>query len=168
VFTLGPSLQLGTSGDLTWVGDPATGVITLYDTTGAVAAEVQFPLPSRAFDEQALEQARAEALERIGNAPPEWQQASIEELYAPELRPVTAPRFAKFTAGPGGEMWIECYSEIHTAERCAVVLDRRGDYIGRTTIPEGFVLHAVDRDRLIGVRQNADGVERIVIHELRR
>jgi len=167
-YTLGPSLQLATSGGLTWVGDPATGMISLFDTTGAVAAQAEHPLPARAYDEQALEQVRAEDLEQIKDDAPEWQTASIEALYARELRPAAAPRFAKFTAGPDGEMWIECYSEIRTAAHCAVTLDRTGNYIGRTTIPEGFVLHAVDRDRLIGVQIDPNGIQQIVIYELRR
>jgi hypothetical protein len=167
-YTLGPSLQLATSGGLTWVGDPATGTISLFDTTGAVAAQVEHPLPARALDEKALEQVRVEKLEQIGDDAPEWQRASIEALYARELRPATAPRFGKFTAGPDGEMWIECYSEIRTAEHCAVTLDRTRNYIGRTTIPEGFVLHAVDRDRVIGLQTAANGIQHIVIHELRR
>jgi hypothetical protein len=165
VYTLGPSLVLGgTSDDRVWIGDGGTGTIGVYDTTGSQVMEFEFPVPPRPFDEDALGQAREAALARLE----EPGRSSAAALYSEQLRPATAPRFTGFTAGPDGEMWVWPYSELRDAAQQAVVLDRNGNEIARATIPAGLGLSAVSRDLIAGVRRDADGVERIEIHRLRR
>jgi hypothetical protein len=167
--TLCPSLVLGgTSDDRVWIGDAGTGTIAVYDTTGSRVMEFMFPVPSRSFDDAALREAREAALARVEDPDRTGWRASIEAMYSAELRPPTAPRFTGFTAGPDGEVWVRLYSELPDAAQQAVVLDRNGKDIARATIPAGLRLSAVSRDRIVGVRRDADGVEQISIHRLRR
>jgi hypothetical protein len=65
-------------------------------------------------------------------------------------------------------VWVRLYSELPEAPEQAIVLDRNGEAIARATIPAGLRLSAVSRDRIVGVRRDADGVERIAVHRLRR
>jgi hypothetical protein len=167
-YTLGASLAIGASGDRAWLGDTGTGMIVAIDRDGAVVMRTEFPIPPRPFDEATLEQARNAALEAVPDPDIVGARARIDELYSEELRPATAPRFTRFTAGPDGEMWVECFEEIVSAEHCAVVIDQSGREIARATIPPGLDLRAVDRDRIIGIQLDQDGVEQIAIHRLVR
>jgi hypothetical protein len=167
-YTLGASLVTGASGGRIWLGDTDTGVITIFDDAGSVVSQFELPQPPRAFDEAALEDARTAALARVGDPDVAGERSRINTLYSSGLRPTAAPRFTRFTAGPDGEMWVECFTEIDGAEHCAVVLDPAGHEIGRATIPAGLDLRAVDHDRVIGVITDANGVERVAIHSLDR
>jgi hypothetical protein len=168
-YTLGPSLVVGgTSDDRVWIGDGGTGRIGVYDTTGSKVIEFVFPIPARPFDEAALERAREAALARVEDPDRTGWRTSIEVLYSAALRPATVPRFTSFTAGPDGNMWVRLYSELPDAARKAIVLDRNGKAIARATIPAGLGLSAVSRDRIAGVRRDADGVPRIEAHRLQR
>jgi len=168
LYTLGPSLVVGTSGRRVWIGDTGTGIIKVFSSDGSPVMQMQFPLPPRTLDEAALQRARAAALARVTDPDIAGERARINALYSLELRPAMAPRFTRFTAGVDNEMWVECFSEMQTAEHCAVVLDPAGRLVGGATIPAGLELRAVDRDRIVGVHTDADGVQRIVMHRLTR
>jgi len=60
------------------------------------------------------------------------------------------------------------FFEMQTAAHCAVVFDPAGRLIARATLPADLELHAVDRDRIVGVQTDADGVQRIAMHRLTR
>lgn len=167
-YVLGPSLVLAASDGRLWIGDSGTGEISVFDSSGARILQTHSPIAARRFDDAALGAARDAALSGIRRPDRVGTQARIEMLYSPDLRPTHAPAFTRFAAGPNGEMWIECFSETVMGEHCAVVLDGSGREIGRTVIPAGLMIHAVSHDRVVGVRTDTDGVERIVIHELRR
>lgn len=167
-YVLGPSLVLAASGGRLWIGDSGTGEISVFDSSGARVLQTRFPIGARRFDNTAIDAARDAALSSIRRPDGVGAQARIDVLYSPDLRPSHAPLFTRFAAGPNGEMWIECFSERLTGEHCAVVLDGAGREIGRAVIPAGLVIHAVGHDRVVGVRTDTDGVERIVIHGLRR
>lgn len=167
-YRLGPSLVLGASSTDVWIGDSGAGTITIFDASGSLRTEVQFPVPPRPFDEAALSEARRAELAAVPESDRFGRRARIEVLYSSSTTPPTAPRFTRFVAGPDGEMWIELFVEVPGAERGAVVLDREGRAIGRATIPSGVVLHDVTRDRVIGVRRDSLDVERVVVHRLVR
>jgi hypothetical protein len=167
--TLFPSLvAAGTSDNRLWIGNAGTGTIAVYDTAGSQIMEFMFPVPPRSFDEGALHEAREAALARVADPDRTGSRASVEAMYSPELRPPTAPRFVGFTAAPEGEVWVRLYSELPDAAQQAVVIDRNGQDIARVTIPAGLRLSAVSRDRIVGVQRDADGVERVSVHRLRR
>lgn len=168
-YTLGPSLVVGSAADdRVWIGDGETGIIGVYDTMGSKMTEFEFPIPARRFDEAALERAQQAALARLEEPDRFGGRAMVEGLYSEKLRPATAPRFAAFTAGPDGEMWVRLFSAEPDAEHRFAVLDRNGKLVARVALPAGLGLSAVGRDRVAGVRRNADGVQRIEIHRLRR
>ena len=169
-YTLGPSAGVRSSGQRIWIGDTGTGLLKILDGGGSLVTQVEFPLPPRPFDEAALETARAAELARAGTSgvAQEYAKRMLSALYSPELLPATAPRFGRMTAGPDGEMWVECFSEIPTAAHCGVVFDPAGRAIAQATIPAGLELQAVDMTRLIGVRTDSLGVQRIAAYRLRR
>jgi len=167
-YALGPALVIGASRGSVRFGDTGSGLVTVYDSTGAAALQFDVPLPARAFDEAALLDAKARALARVGGEDVGGTRSRITTLYSSELLPATAPRFTRMTTGIDGEMWVECFSEIENASHCAVVLDRTGREIGRVTIPADLTLQAVDRDRVIGVSTDAEGVERVAVYSLER
>ena len=167
-YSLGPALVQGASDGRVWLGDTGTGIIGVYDVNGMLVSQFEFPMPSRAFDEAALEAKRIAALSSVPVPDETGMRSRISTLYSSELRPATAPRFSNLTTGPDGEMWVECFSETNTDEHCVVVLNHVGLEIGRTTVPVGLTLQAVDRDRIIGIVRDANGVERVAIHQLKR
>jgi len=57
------------------------------------------------------------------------------------------------------------HADHGSAEHCAVVFDPQGRLTGRATIP-AVELRAVDRERVVGVQTDADGVQRIAMHRL--
>jgi len=168
-YTLGPSLVVGgTTDDRVWVGNGGTGLIGVYDAAGSKLREFEFPVPARPFDHAALERAQEAAMAKLEDPDRFGGRAMVEGLYAEKLRPATAPRFSAFTAGPDGEMWVRLYSEEAEVAHRAAVLDRDGSLIASATIPAGLGLSAVGRDRVAGVRRDADGVQRVEVHRLRR
>ncbi|HEX9692112.1 MAG TPA: 6-bladed beta-propeller [Gemmatimonadales bacterium] len=167
-YSLGPSLVVRTSGHKIWIGDSGTGDIGLWDPArGAQDTTVSFPQGPRGFDQPMLRRAMNEARTNTSLSDPA-APARIEELYSDRLLPATAPRFTRFTPGPDGEMWIECFSEIPTEEHCVFAFDERGRVSGDAMVPAGVQIEAVDADRIIGVRRRSYGMETVVVHRLIR
>ncbi len=167
-YRLGPALVTSASRGFVWFGDTGSGLVTVYDTSGTVAMQFDVPIVTRAWDEAALRDAQTRALAQVSGDDIVGARSRINTLYSSELRPPAPPRFTRMTTGLDGEMWVECFSEIQNAPHCAVVLDRTGREIGRVMIPADFTLQAVDRDRVIGVSTNEEGVERVAVYSLKR
>ncbi len=164
IFTLGPSLIMATSPGQLWIGDSGSGVIRRYDTLGMMTGEIPYPDPPRLFSDSALQAAKELATAELGSVGPDL----VDQMYSDRLRPSVAPLFSRMRAGPNGELWVESYMELDGEEHQALVFDRHGRLVARTWIPKGLAVRDVSHDRVLGTQTNHDGIERVVVHSLRR
>jgi hypothetical protein len=152
------------SGDRLWVGDSETGIVEQFNSLGGKVGEFVVPIAQRPLDTLAIRRQRMSMLNDAMN----WNdRARIDASYSIPL-PGMAPRFTRFLPGPGGEMWVELYAEDRAAARTFLVLDRGGRAIGRVAIPSQVQAFEMGSDYVLGVRRDADGLERVVRHALTR
>lgn len=162
---LGPSIVLGVDGGQLWIGDSGTGRLLRVGVDGALGDAIHAPFAPRGFDERALQVSRDRELAEAPNAD---ARSRIESAYAQSVRPATVPRFTKLLAGPGNELWIHGFVEDARSPRPVIVLGSAGAPVARVELPGGLTVWEVGRDYVVGVSRDADGVETVVVHRLRR
>lgn len=140
---------------------------TLWSRDGGRIRGFELPdqAPGPVESREALTRARAErgretdfsgvpALDSIPRVSKLLWDPSAGRFWAKVFDPETdSPWVSGWLRRPGGT-WL--------------VLDLDGVPVGRARLPTGFSLHDVRNDRLIGVYEDALGVERVAVHRLRR
>lgn len=162
---LGPFLVTGVSGNQVWLGDSGAGEITIFDVSGSRIRTVAMPTPQRPLNEPAVEAAARRAIAAATN---DNARARAEALYAKAARPRTAPRFASFTPGVDGEMWVSLFTEDPTAPTRFLVMDRSGKPVAQAVVPSNVSVAEIGRDYVLGRAIDADGVESVVLYRLVR
>jgi hypothetical protein len=164
VYPYGRSTSYAVSGDRLWIGDSQTGTITQYSSSGRGLRVFGAPIPARALDTAAIRRRRLGAFSETTD----WnERARIDAMYSIPL-PRMAPRFSRFLPGVNGEMWIGLFREDPAAARTFVVVDRRGEAIGRVTMPPHMVPLEIGVGDVMGVQIDGEGLEHVVRYPLRR
>lgn len=164
-YVYGPQLVRGVSGNRIWIGDSGEPDIALYDASGARVGTATWPDSARPLDGDAI----ARVLQReLADSPSPRKRRAIEALHGAALRPPRAPLFASFVAGPDGAMWVERFREDRTAASEFVVFDSSGAARATITVPAKVRVQEIGADYLLGVLTDADGVQTVAQHGLRR
>lgn len=164
-FAFGPSLVIGASTERVWIGDSGEGIIRIYDASGALQGMARMPAGRRAFVNAVLARVKARALSTATTID---ERSRIMAQFASGVRPTWVPAFTQFVPGPTGEMWVVLFQEEAALGEQAVVFDARGSAVATATLPSDVRLLEVGRDYLLGVHTNADGVETVVMHSVRK
>lgn len=165
-YILGPRLVLGATAGRAWVGDAESGRISIVGPHGERTAQFVFPVRSRPYDLAALARVRERAIASARD--PAEERARFSVLHSRRLMPTTAPRFSRFLPGYDGEMWVELFREDPLAPPRFVVLNSSGQVLAQVTLPMAMRVDDVGRDYVLGVAQDGDGVEEVVLLRLQR
>ena len=163
-YVFGKTEAYAVSGDRLWIGDSETGRIEQYDSRGRKLGQFFAPIPQRPIDSLVIRGQRQAAINDAMN----WNdRARLDASYTAPL-PAFAPRFQRFLPGPGGEMWVELFSERREVPATYLVLDVTGKAKGRLTMPRATTLFEVGTDYVMAVRRDDDGLEHVVQYSLTR
>ncbi len=123
------------------------------------------PVPVTAEAEEA---ARREALERLEQMQPQFQEVlrdRVENAVANE----TLPSFEELAVDPAGRLWVR-RARLPTADGPPRwdVFRPDGRWLGTVATPEGLTVHRIGADRLVGTRTDEVGVDRVEVYPIRR
>ena len=88
----------------------------------------------------------------------------LEVIPFPETR---AP-YDSLIAGPDDELWVRASHPFAGQPTTWTVLSRSGAALGIVTLPAGMRPMDIGRDFIVGVTKDADDVEHVVVHQLKR
>ena len=121
-------------------------------------------MPGRAPGRELIDAARSEEL-----AGKPLQVGSFTEAkYSSKYLPDRLPYFEGLLAGPRGEIWVSAYAGTRATPTYYIVLDSIGRPRGRVNVPAGSRVREAGPDYVILAHEDADGVESIRVHRLRR
>lgn len=164
-YPFGASTHWAVSGDLLWLGDAESGVITGFDSMATKVVVGSLPVGFRRFNLREVEGARRTAM---AGAQTDYERAQVAAMYDPNLLPATMPLFNGMIGGHAGEVWIRMFALGAADHDDYLVLDRSGSVIGQVKVPRGLRITQVQQGTLLGVREDAEGVEQIVEYQLIR
>ena len=90
----------------------------------------------------------------------------MRALYEQLPLPATLPGYVKLVFADTGEIWARRYLVPGTPSFRWDVLHPDGHYLGRVEIAASFRVHAVSNGQLLGVHEDALGVERVQVRDL--
>jgi hypothetical protein len=134
-------------------GDPEIRVLGVDGTTRRV---IRLGMPVREVTSADVERIRAQYL--AGHSP-----SIVAELQALlEAVPVAAtmPYFSQLKVAADGTVWLQYYQPFRDEEVTHwTVVDSAGAWLGDVVMPEGFSVHQVHGDSVIGTWRDELGVE---------
>lgn len=82
--------------------------------------------------------------------------------------PPSLPAYSAMLTDPRGGVWLRRFDLPRTGPERWAVFDESGAFLGHLRMPDTFSLREIDSDHLLGVTQDHLGVERVVLHRLKR
>lgn len=163
---LGPRLHVMMSKDRVGVADGTQRMVTWFDRRGRKTGTTSLPLEKRAYDENAVTNARDRLLRQ---GVPEKERALIAELFSRTSRGPEQPTFSTVHVSAAGDLWIARFSpDILAGPTDYLVVDSRGNAVGSVTLPAGFRVTEIGADYILGVRSDADRVESVEMYRYAR
>lgn len=142
------------------VASGETAVLQEIDPAGRLAARHSWALEASPLDREAVDAwKRADLADQPGNAERSVRGAWLEDLVLPDRAPATAG----LGIATDGVRWVrrfELRSSVSRYDRLAA----DGRWLETVTIPADFELHAATADAAVGIRRDAEGVERVVVY----
>ena len=159
--------QLAAGGGRLVTAEPTAPLWTARNTTGEVVQTVSFPAEARAVGDDDWDAALRAALPEDADAA---RRQAVAAAYRAMERPDTWPIVQELILDPEGNVWLEAFrppGQDREASRWWV-FGGDGRLLGRVALPTGLEVHAIGRDRIVGVSRDDLDVERIQLHRLRR
>jgi len=160
-----PAFHAVVSGAYVWFGESGSDSLVRYDSRDGKRGTLQLPF-SRAAPSGALVAAtrnRELAVARDARSRA-WTDAKLSSAYLPS----TLPFFESVVPGPRGELWIQGYSGIRTAESRYLVVGSDLRPRAWVHVPRGFRVQEVGLEYVVGVHEDEDGVESVRLYGLSR
>ncbi len=165
VYRFGPGFHVAVTADRVWIGDSGQAELRAFDGTGRLMNQVRLPWTPRPFDEAAVNRARQRELDGVQQ---ERDRVVISARYDAKYRPQTEPFFSRLVPSRGGGLWVERYRTNPGDAADYLVIDPAGKPMAQLKGPPGFTPYEVGDDYVLGVSRDADGVETVVIYNLRK
>lgn len=89
-----------------------------------------------------------------------------EPIWASVPPPSVRPVVAGVLRSRDGTLWVERYSLVTDSIRLYHVFDANGAHVGEVTVPRGFKVLSADRDWVLGVSRDEDGLESVELYSL--
>lgn len=158
--TFAPRTAGAIHGDRLWIGTAVDAQIEMRDRRGTLAGIVRWDAGDRSVGPGDA----AAFFEAAGpGAPPDRQRA----LSIPVMD--RYPAHGRLIADAGGNMWVERYPRpMSTDPTPWLIFEREGRLIGRADVPPDLRIFEIGENAVVGVRRDAEGVERVSVHRLRR
>ncbi len=159
--TFAPRSTVAVHGERFWFGSGNEPAVEVRDRRGALRGIIRWDAGDRTIgsgDAAAYFEATSPS------APPERRIAFASIPVMDHY-----PAHGRLVADAAGNLWVERYPRPKSTEPTPwLVLDPEGAVIARANIPADFRVLEIGDDFVIGVRRDAEGVERVAVHALRR
>ena len=160
-----PDLHAVASGSHVWFGDSNTDSLVVFDSETGTRRFVRLPIPRRTPGRDAISIARDRELAAArSDAARSWTNAKFSAARLPR----TLPFFETMLPGPDGEVWIQEYAASRADAARYLVMDSRQSVVAWVRMPAGVRIQEAGRDYLLGVHEDADGVESVRLYGLSR
>ncbi len=167
----GPTLHAGVMGEEVVVGTAESEELRVYGSSGELQRILRWPAEERALTQERIDVFVEHALETV----PEPARPRVRPVLESFPYPPTTPPYGALVVSDDGYTWVgeDLGPEMMAPEarppvRRWKVFDREGGWLGEVVTPEGFTLHEVSGDRLLGVYRDESGVESVRLYALRR
>lgn len=166
------------------VSDGYEALLTVWDGSGAAAATLELPLPASPPADRVWAALEAALLRRVADAPERaGPRLSLDLLARGRMpRDDRFPRVAGLLLDGEGHVWVKVYDplvdSVWLKERAAtipapggvwqVLSPEQGRIVASIRIPDNLRPTEIKARRLLGVATDELGVERVVVHTLRR
>jgi hypothetical protein len=160
-----PSFIQAVSGSAVWFGDTATDTIVRIDVATGARKTIKLLDPAAPVTRAMVDAARARDL-AAARSPKERELVEVE--YAAANVPPRLPAFEALVPGTAGELWVQIPAASRSAPARYLVLSASGSAIARVAVPAGFRAMDIGRDYVVGLHQDADGVEAVQTFALTR
>jgi hypothetical protein len=145
--------------------DADSGRVRLFSEEGAEEARFELPIPPQPLTPAMVDSAlRREQATAQDDAIREFWAA----VFAAEPKPPFLPFVRSAVAGGDDTIWFEGFDLDRDAPRRYFVVATEGTLRGTLAAPRGFTVFEVGPDWVLGVSEDADGVERVVRYGLIR
>ena len=159
--------------DGVWVAVPTESELRRTDWSGALDRVVRFEGSERALGTVDVERIHAWYRDATSGLPAEARAMMAEPAVLPRM-----PAFGRMLTDPHQNLWVQEVRDDRDprdwefgAPRGSTrwrVMDPEGLWLGTLDLPDGFQLHSVGDDHLLGVWKDAAGVEFIHLYRLVR
>lgn len=163
----GPNSSQAISADLLWNTPGDAFVLRAHDMTGKLVREVRIPLEARPVTEahrEAFKARQREGLERAKSfgAPPQLIESELAKVEAMPFADVHAA-IGQLTTDNVGRLWATTGLPVVDSILTYGIFSPEGSFLGKVTLPAGFVLGAND-DRVVIRREDpATGLVRLEV-----
>lgn len=161
----GADLVAVTRDSLVIVGQQHVPRLEEYSAAGELRRRIV--LPDRG--DRTLEDSDVESFldDRLTDVPAEERPAVRSDLASLPF-PERKPAYGRLLADAQGHLWVGEWTGAESTVRRWSVVDGRGLWLGDVSLPGGFRLLSVARDRVVGVEQDEFDTEYIAVYPLRR
>lgn len=152
---LGKTASVTTSEDKVVVAVGGFPELRKFTTEGALAEIIRWEyqrLPVTDSVQQAELEKRVEIL-------PAAMRGAYTTLWAQMEHPSHLPSISALRSGPNGEVWVRRYALDHRGSQVWWVIAKSGALLSTVAVPDGFELHTVLEDAVLGVTEDELGVE---------
>jgi len=102
---------------------------------------------------------------RLDGVPAERQPGLRQELESVPV-PAHKPAYGGLLADEAGNLWVAEWTTFAQVPMRWTVLDRSGQWLGKTVMPERFLPYAIGEDWVLGVETDELDVEYVVLYPL--
>jgi hypothetical protein len=159
---LGRSVAFAGDGESTFVAAEEGLGIHVHDGSGALVRILRAPAEDLSITGEILEGARA-----IG---PGWSRSRIfltaDSLGIPP--PAALPGLTRILLDPAGNLWVRRFQMPWEASERWGVFARDGGFLGHLVMPDGFAVHEVGAEGILGVHTDGNGVQRVRLYGITR
>lgn len=145
--------------------DPNAGTLAWYSPTGEPQSAVPLGVARRPFASGWLDSARGASLDGITD---QRRRLMIDAAMRSEAAPAEFPVFRSVLADDADQLWLEEWQLEAPSTARYLVVAADGSLRARVSMPGGFTPTAIGPDWVLGVHRDADGLNRVMRHGLRR
>jgi hypothetical protein len=160
----GRSLQLAVAENGILLGTGESSEIRQYSFEGSLERIIRWPATDLMIGSEDLAAYRTAELEAVGaNLRP-----AMERRLAEMPLPPAFPAYTRIEVDAHENVWVSEFAKPSKPDASWLVLDRRGEFLGRVRVPLNLEITDIGSDRLAGIQRDDLGVERVVVYELRK
>lgn len=166
----GQRTVIGAQGANTLVGTGDIDGLTVYDSTGKLAAYYRVDRPRRSIPESDIAALGFRQGRQLQQLPPDF--AAVFRRVLTEVGvPGTLPTTYQLVVDATGAIWLR--DDVGPVLRDSIpqrwtVLSATGAWLGAVTTPRRFEVHQITADRVVGVQRDENDVEYVRVFRLRR
>lgn len=152
-------------GGLVYLGHTRSGLVAVFDSSGARLREFTIRTPRRAVTHDAWTRV---VQERIARHPFARTRAAAAAVLSELAPPADFPQFDSARADARGNLWVRTFDNLATSTATWVILNATGRAVAAIALPRDLDVRDIGSDYIVGVEADRDGVEHVVLYDLRR